>query len=454
MTQNTPHYPTREEIEQWMLEAEKDNAEAQYQLGICYANGYGVTIDRKLAVKHFCDAAERGHAEAQYQLGICHYYGYGVPINQSQAMTHWERAAEQGLAKAQYQLGNSYYHGNGVDASLEQAKRWYAKASEQGHAEAMYGLSLCCLNEEESFAWCEKAAELCHAEAQFQMGMYYDDDYTWVVQPSYDKARYWYAKAAEHDTIIEAQSCLDALDEAREQMEQWMHEAPQGNPEVLYGLAECYEFGVGTERDYRLAKEYYTRAYEAKEPDDAVEHYFHQRGYKEMMTYLDQLIQVAEWEEMAEEGDTNAMVQLSKYYEYDALYEEELKPKRAIYWLRKAADSGNALAQVLLGSHYELGNVVLKDNDEAFRLYSLAAEQGDAWGQYEVGHCYERGCGVGENMEEAIRYYTLSAAQGGVDARNALHRIKDWYGFPGHENPVYVSLAQAALENLKKENRE
>jgi TPR repeat protein len=351
-------------------------------------------------------------------------------------------------------LGNCYYYGNGVDAHRGRAKHWYAKASEQGHAEAMYGLSLCCLDEEESFAWCEKAAELGHAEAQFQMGMYYDDDDTWVVQPSYDKAHCWYAKAAEHDTIIETQSCLDALDEAREQMEQWMHEAPQGNPEVLYGLAECYEFGAGTERDYRLAKEYYTRAYEAKEPDDAVEHYFHQRGYKEMMTYLDQLIQVAEWEEMAEEGDTNAMILLSKYYEYDALYEEKLKPKRAIYWLRRAANSGNTLAQVLLGSHYELGNVVLKDNDEAFKLYSLAAEQGDAWGQYEVGHCHELGIGVEKDMKEAIRWYALSASQGGIDARNALHRIKDWYSFPGHENPVYVSLAQAALENLKKENRE
>ena len=454
MEQENRKFLSQEELKQLQHEAEQGKAEAQTTLGICYVNGYGVAIDRKRAMKYFGDAAEQGHAEALYQLGICHYYGYGVPSNQSQAAEFWEVAANTGHAEAQYQLGNCYYYGNGVDAHRGRAKHWYAKAGEQGHAEAMYGLSLCCLDEEESFAWCEKAAELGHAEAQFQMGMYYDDDDTWVVQPSYDKARYWYAKAAEHDTIIEAQSCLDALDEAREQMEQWMHEAPQGNPEVLYGLAECYEFGVGTERDYRLAKEYYTRAYEAKEPDDAVEHYFHQRGYKEMMTYLDQLIQVAEWEEMAEEGDTNAMVQLSKYYEYDALYEEELKPKRAIYWLRKAADSGNALAQVLLGSHYELGNVVLKDNDEAFRLYSLAAEQGDAWGQYEVGHCYERGIGVGENMEEAIRYYTLSAAQGGVDARNALHRIKDWYGFPGHENPVYVSLAQAALENLKKENRE
>ena len=451
MKQDEPHYPTRDEIEQWMHEAAKGNAEAQYQLGICYANGYGMTIDRRLSVKHFSSAAEQGHAEAQYQLGICHYYGYGVPINQSLAMTHWERAAEQGLAKAQHQLGNCYYHGHGVDASFEQAKQWYAKAAEQGHADAMYGLSLCCLDEEESFAWCEKVAEQGHAEAQFQMGMYYDDDDTWVVLPSYNKARYWYAKAAEHDTMMEAQSCLDELDEAREQMEQWMHEAPQGNPEVLYGLAECYEFGAGTERNYHLAKECYTRAYEAKEPDDAVDRNFHQRDYKELKEYLDLLIQVEEWEEKAKEGDTNAMILLSKYYEYDAQYEEELKPKRAIFWLRKAAGGGNAMAQVLLGSHYELGNVVLRDYHEAFRLYALAAEQGDAMGLYEVGHCHERGIGVEKDMKEAIRWYALSASQGGVDARNALHRIKDWYSFPEHKNPEYAAMAREEIEKVKSE---
>ena len=130
MTQNPPHYPTREEIEQCMLEAKKDNAVAQYQLGICYANGYGVTIDRKLAVKHFCDAAERGHAEALYQLGICHYYGYGVPSNQSQAAEFWEVAANTGHAEAQYQLGNCYYYGNGVDAHRGRAKHWSAKTRE------------------------------------------------------------------------------------------------------------------------------------------------------------------------------------------------------------------------------------------------------------------------------------------------------------------------------------
>ena len=451
MKQDELKYPSREEIEQWMREAEAGDAEAQYQLGICYANGYGVTIDQKKAVDCFFDAVAQNHPQALYQLGNCYYYGYGVYCNYKRAVEYFEQAAKLGVVKAQYLLGNCYYYGNGANANREQAKYWYAKAAEQGDADALYGLSMCRFDEEECFVWCEKSAELGCAEAQYQLGMYYE--YGDVVRASFNKALQWYTQAAEQGHE-EAKECKERMEEEREQAALWIHESEQGDPEVLQNLARYYEDGTGMEHNYELAKEYYTRAYKSEIREDATDYFLDERFYQARMARLDKLIQVERWEEMAERGDVNAMVQLSKYYEYDALYEEDLKPKRAIYWLRKAADSGNALAQVLLGSHYELGNVVFKDCDEAFRLYTLAAEQGDAMGLYEVGHCYERGLGVEKDIREAIRWYALSAAQGGVDARNALHRIKDWYGFPGHENPVYVSLAQAALENLKKEDRE
>lgn len=69
MKQDELKYPSREEIEQWMREAEAGDAEAQYQLGICYANGYGVTIDQITAVEYFFDASEQDHPQALYQLG-------------------------------------------------------------------------------------------------------------------------------------------------------------------------------------------------------------------------------------------------------------------------------------------------------------------------------------------------------------------------------------------------
>ena len=49
--------------------AEHGNAEAQFKLGECYADGNGVEASASEAVKWYCKAAEQGHTEAQYQLG-------------------------------------------------------------------------------------------------------------------------------------------------------------------------------------------------------------------------------------------------------------------------------------------------------------------------------------------------------------------------------------------------
>ena len=45
--------------------AEQGDAEAQFNLGVMYANGEGVTQDDKEAVKWYRLAAEQGNAEAQ-----------------------------------------------------------------------------------------------------------------------------------------------------------------------------------------------------------------------------------------------------------------------------------------------------------------------------------------------------------------------------------------------------
>jgi TPR repeat protein len=49
------------------------DADAQYQLGLKYARGTGVTRDDALAARLFRKAAEQGHAEAQAALGFAYH---------------------------------------------------------------------------------------------------------------------------------------------------------------------------------------------------------------------------------------------------------------------------------------------------------------------------------------------------------------------------------------------
>ena len=91
-------------FEQYRLAAEQGHAEAQYRLGVCYANGKGVRKDTAEAAAWYRKAAEQGHAEAQYRLGVCYANGYGVKKDLAQAIEWYRKAAKgKGLAKAALQ---------------------------------------------------------------------------------------------------------------------------------------------------------------------------------------------------------------------------------------------------------------------------------------------------------------------------------------------------------------
>ena len=116
--------------------AEQGYADAQLNLGVCYANGKGVEKDLEQAVYWCRKAADQGDAGAQFNLGLCYANGEGVPKDLEKAVYWLRKAAEQGHAEAQNSLGACYFNGDGVPKNLEQAVHWFRKAAEQGDAGA------------------------------------------------------------------------------------------------------------------------------------------------------------------------------------------------------------------------------------------------------------------------------------------------------------------------------
>lgn len=79
----------------------QDDAEAQYKLGVCYANGDGLSKDTGESGKWYRLAAYQGHADAQVQLGF--YYsvgGHGFPKDDFLAYKWFCISAQQGNEKA------------------------------------------------------------------------------------------------------------------------------------------------------------------------------------------------------------------------------------------------------------------------------------------------------------------------------------------------------------------
>jgi len=54
------------------------NANAQYNLGVCYNNGIGAEKDEQKAVEWYKKASKQGFANAQYNLGYCYKKGIGL----------------------------------------------------------------------------------------------------------------------------------------------------------------------------------------------------------------------------------------------------------------------------------------------------------------------------------------------------------------------------------------
>ena len=182
--------------------ASQGNGKAQHNLGVCYYEGIGVTQDYKEAIDWLTKAAEQNVALSQSFLGVCYASGEGVEQNSNTAFSWFTKAAEQNLAIAQYYLGVCYASGEGVEQNLNTAFSWFTKAAEQNDVEAQFALGICYANGEgveqnlnAAFGWWSKAAEQNLAIAQYYLGMcYYHGD---GVTQDNSKAKEWFKKAAD-----------------------------------------------------------------------------------------------------------------------------------------------------------------------------------------------------------------------------------------------------------------
>ena len=117
-----------------MISAMQGDADAQYNLGLCYADGRGVSKSYAEAVKWYCKAAEQGHTRAQNNLGNCYSRGQGVLKDMVEAVKWYRKAAEQGYVVSQLRLGECYENGEGVPMDKVEAIKWYRKIAEKNGA--------------------------------------------------------------------------------------------------------------------------------------------------------------------------------------------------------------------------------------------------------------------------------------------------------------------------------
>ncbi len=138
-----------EKFKALMEDAKAGNPAAQNGLGVMYYTGEAVSKspsgqlldnDPEVAAGWFFRAAEQGYADAQFNLGLMYANGEGIPQDMAQAAELFKKAAEQGHVDAQNNLGAMYFTGEGVARDEKKAVEWFEKAAAQGNEDARANL--------------------------------------------------------------------------------------------------------------------------------------------------------------------------------------------------------------------------------------------------------------------------------------------------------------------------
>lgn len=245
------------------------------------------------------------------------------------------------------------------------------------------------------------AAERGDAVAQFDLGLAYDDG-VGVEEIDWDKAAYWYERAAkggETNAMFNLAVLLKMglvgfgskenrdREQDKRQAVYWLRKvAKRGEINAISKLGECYFHGEGVRRNRPL-------------------------GFKMM-------------QQAAEQGYGHAQYNLSLLYLHGDYVEKDFD--KEFFWLQKAVENGCPEAYNNLGVCYSLGRGTQIDHNKAFSLYKKAfrLDPMDEEAANNLAVCYENGEGVEPDPREALRWYRRAKRWGKEGIEEEIERMK------------------------------
>lgn len=269
-------------------------------------------------------------------------------------------------------------------------------------------------------------AEQGDDEAQLHLGLLYRDGLG--IMPDHREAEKWLKRSAEQENT-NARIALGSLYADRQGLIQ---------NDVLALLWFNFAVSQGSQEAVSLREALLRRMTPAQimEAQRLGREYKSDRDYKNMVQDL---------EPKAVSGDASAQMKLGTlYYKGQGVSRDYDKAARLFL---QAAEKGDPYAQSNLGYMYELGEGIPQDYGRAAQWYLRAARQGNRRAQLSVGRLYEKGQGVPQNDVLALMYYTLAATNGELRATTERDRLTVWMA------PDQVAEAQRQAREYKTVRR-
>ena len=116
--------------------AEQGYANAQYNLGVLYAEGKGVEASKVTAGEWFAKAAVQGHRDAALDYGIMVFRGDGVKKDEKVGAEWLMVSARRGNPVAQNRVARLYATGRVFEVDPAEATKWHILAKTAGRSDA------------------------------------------------------------------------------------------------------------------------------------------------------------------------------------------------------------------------------------------------------------------------------------------------------------------------------
>lgn len=249
--------------------------------------------NQEVILKWLKSAEERCSAAAEFVFGMLYGNGYILEKNQEKACEYYLRSANKGYKFAQYKLGLRYLKGSGVEKNIEKGLELIQKAGDQDYLMALHKLGVIYeegLGEGEikrdpqkAFSYYMDAAMRGCDSAQFRLGKYFEKGFeiSGVLEKDFKKSYSWYIQSASNckpEILYNIGLYYECGTDVFKQNEilafkYYEHAAKLGYEKAQYKLGECYQKGIGIEKDLSEAESWYMKAYDQgnKEAEIALE---------------------------------------------------------------------------------------------------------------------------------------------------------------------------------------
>lgn len=445
------------------------NMSALYQLGDCYLVGKGTSSDVKAAIKCFKEAAVRGEPKAMNALAHCYMSGIdGDHIDPKEGFQWHKKAAECGNIDSMHSTGQCLLDGIGTDKDGKGAVIWFHKAAAKGNVRAMEELIDCHergigIDEKavelfaaadkkekaglsgEAFSLYRKAADLSHAKAMEKVGEYYRDGV--VTKQNPEEAFKWFQKSSDWGNMS-ALFCLGKCHlegfgtkkDPQAAVNCFGRASERNEPRAMKALADCYSKGVGVEKQDKSEA---FRLYEkAAEKGNASSMYAYGtcllNGVGTTKNEKEAVVWFQKAASLGDEEGLNALIdccekeigvdpQAIEFFKLAdkterAMDTEDDKAEckklldKAVYLYQQSAALGytksmDTLAQI---------NLLLKNDQEAFKWFKKSAEWGSVSSIFSLGQYYRDGIGTEKDVKAAITCFKKAVKRGHVESMKAL----------------------------------